>query len=194
MQSPTAVPRMPASASGVSTQRLSPKRSRSPAVARKTPPARPTSSPMTSTFSSRASSTWKPSLIASTIRSSAKPALPHPGRRLHVRVLEHELARRLRLGLCHGDAGAQRVLRLLLDRAGEVVAEQPQPPQVALVPTEALVLLLLLDALEIEVRARVVGGRVRRSAIRNGFDECRPAAAARALDRFARRLEDREHV
>src|SRR3954453_2343017 len=129
MHNPIAVPRMPASASGVSTQRLSPKRSRRPAVARKTPPARPTSSPMTMTFSSRASSTWKPSLIASTIRSSAKPALPHPGRRLHVRVLEEQLARRLRLRLGGGDACAQHVLGLLLDRSRQFVAEHPQPPQ-----------------------------------------------------------------
>src|SRR5207237_8522065 len=72
MHRPTAVPRMPASASGVSTQRSGPNRSSSPAVARKTPPARPTSSPITITSGSRSSSTWKQSLIASTIDSSAK--------------------------------------------------------------------------------------------------------------------------
>src|SRR5439155_9574338 len=71
IQSPIAVPRIPASASGVSTQRSGPNLSRKPAVARKTPPARPTSSPNTSTSESRSSSTWNPSLIASTRVSSA---------------------------------------------------------------------------------------------------------------------------
>src|SRR5437763_4796970 len=96
MHKPTAVPRMPASASGVSTQRSAPKRSRNPAVARKTPPARPTSSPITSTESSRSSSTWKQSLIASTIESSAKdpPQLvevrPERCRRIGERVVEEQ--------------------------------------------------------------------------------------------------------
>src|SRR5207247_10305181 len=76
MQRPTAVPRIPASASGVSTHRSAPNLSRSPAVARKTPPAQPTSSPITSTESSRPSSVWKASLIASTSVSSAIEQLP----------------------------------------------------------------------------------------------------------------------
>src|SRR3954451_5729481 len=105
MQSPTAEPRIPASASGVSTQRSGPKRSRSPAVARKTPPARPTSSPSTSTDGSRSSSTWKQSLIASTMLSSANPApedaaqlgevVLERGGRLGERVLEDEADVRL---------------------------------------------------------------------------------------------------
>ena len=86
----------------------------SPAVARKTPPARPTSSPITSTESSRASSVWKQSLIASIIRSSAKVASEDPPElgevlrerrgRVRVRVLEHEPDVGLRLGLRLGDA------------------------------------------------------------------------------------------
>src|SRR5215467_3450315 len=115
MQSPTALPRIPASASGVSTQRFSPNRSRSPAVARKTPPARPTSSPSTSTVSSRASSTWKPSLIASTMKSSAIPALAQGRRREDIGVVEDELGIGLRLGLGLGDPGAHDLERLVLD-------------------------------------------------------------------------------
>src|SRR5215468_1592142 len=118
MQSPTAPPRIPASASGVSTQRSAPKRSRSPAVARKTPPARPTSSPSTITVSSRASSTWKPSLIASTMKSSAIPALPDVRGREDVRVVEHELGIRLRLGLGLCDPPPHRLERLALDLLG----------------------------------------------------------------------------
>src|SRR5688572_20503486 len=89
---------IPASARGVSTQRSGPYLSLRPAVARKTPPARPTSSPITSTSSSRPSSTWKQSLIASTRVSSA--IAQHPaqltqivverGRRIDERVLEDE--------------------------------------------------------------------------------------------------------
>src|SRR4051794_18689870 len=143
MQSPIAVPRIPASASGVSTQRFSPNRSRSPAVARNTPPARPTSSPITMTESSRASSTWKASLIASTMSSSAKPALAEIRRRLHVRVVEQELGIRIGLGLGRGDPGTHHLGGLGLDRRVEVVVQNPVPAQVALVAPEALVLLLL---------------------------------------------------
>src|ERR671930_1016371 len=97
MQRPTAEPRIPASANGVSTQRSGPKRSRSPAVARKTPPARPTSSPITSTSGSRSSSTWNASFTASTKVSSGTEDPPQLGEvllerrwRIHVGVLEEE--------------------------------------------------------------------------------------------------------
>src|SRR6059036_1095716 len=125
MQSPTAAPRMPASASGVSTQRSAPKRSRRPAVARKTPPARPTSSPITSTESSRASSTWKQSLIASTISSSANGASEDStqvgevgregGRRIRVGVVEQQREIRVWLRLRFGDALAHGLERILFD-------------------------------------------------------------------------------
>src|SRR5579862_2237830 len=115
MQSPIALPRIPASASGVSTQRFSPKRSRSPAVARKTPPARPTSSPMTKTESSRASSVWNASLMASTMKSSAIPALPHVRRRHDVSVVEDELRIGVGFGLGFGDAGAHQLERVAAD-------------------------------------------------------------------------------
>src|ERR1700739_3684105 len=118
MQSPTALPRMPASASGVSTQRFSPKRSRSPAVARKTPPARPTSSPITITVSSRASSTWSASFTASTRKSSAIPALAEVRWREDVGVVEDELGIRVGLGLRLGDALPHQLERLVLDLLG----------------------------------------------------------------------------
>ncbi len=54
MAMPTAVPRMPASASGVSVTRSSPNSLASPSVTRKTPPSVPTSSPMTCTVGSSA--------------------------------------------------------------------------------------------------------------------------------------------
>src|ERR1700731_341735 len=52
--SPTHMPAMTPSASGVSSTRSAPKRSRSPSVARKTPPSAPTSSPTTRTEGSSA--------------------------------------------------------------------------------------------------------------------------------------------
>src|SRR5262249_15769257 len=118
MQRPIALPRIPASASGVSTQRFSPNLSRNPAVARKTPPARPTSSPMTITEPWGGSSTWKPSLIASTMKSSAIPALPNGRRRHDVRVVEDELGIRVGLGLRLGDPGAHQLERVVLDLLG----------------------------------------------------------------------------
>src|SRR4051794_4425766 len=149
MQTPTAVPRIPASASGVSTQRSGPKRSRSPAVARKTPPARPTSSPITITESSRASSTWKQSLIASTIRSSANGPSHDAAqlreirserlRRVRVGVVEDERDVGVRLGLRVGDALAHELQRIRADLRVEVVVEQASLAQVALVAADALV-------------------------------------------------------
>src|SRR6478752_8560726 len=194
MQSPIALPRIPASASGVSTQRFSPKRSRSPAVARKTPPARPTSSPITITVSSRASSTWKPSLIASTMKSSGIPALAQVRRREDIRVVEDELRIGVRLGLGLGDPLPHRFERVVLDLLGGGVVEHAEPAKIRVVAADALVALLLLDAVEVDVRAWIVGSRVRRGAVRDGLDERRPASFARALGRFASRLEDREHV
>src|SRR3954467_7161431 len=149
MQRPTAEPRIPASASGVSTQRSGPKRSRRPAVARKTPPARPTSSPSTSTLSSRSSSTWKASLTASTRVSSAKDPLqlgevgPERGRRVDVGVLEHQRRVGERLRLSGGDPVAHQPRRLGAHGLGRPVGEQPEPAQVGLVTAEALVLALL---------------------------------------------------
>src|SRR5438876_2267267 len=151
MHKPTAPPRIPASASGVSKQRSGPKRSSRPAVARKTPPARPTSSPITSTESSRASSTWNASLIASTIDSSGIEDPPQlleirskRGRRIGERVVEQQrrVGGRLRLG--RRDALAHQLGCPRPDLLRPRVVEQTGTPQIALVTADALGLLLLL--------------------------------------------------
>src|SRR5439155_17678507 len=172
MQSPTAVPRIPASASGVSTQRSAPNLSRSPAVARKTPPARPTSSPMTSTESSRPSSVWKASLIASTSVSSAIEKFSQLGelggerrRRRRVSMLEQQPDVGWRLGLRGRDPGAQSVGRFRPSRLRQLVAQHAGPAQIGLVAPQAFACLLLLDTLEVDVRAGIVGGRVWRCSI-----------------------------
>src|SRR5579863_9243645 len=194
MHRPTAAPSMPASANGVSTHRFSPKRSRSPAVARNTPPARPTSSPITITFSSRASSTCSASFTASTRSLSVIETFAQVRRRDDVRVLEQQLRIGIRLCLRRGDACAHRLRCLGLYLGLELVAQDAEAAEVALVPAETLVLLLLLDPLEIDVRAWIVGGRVRRRAIRHRLDERRPLPCTRALERLARRLVHGEDV
>src|SRR3954447_14858211 len=148
MQRPIAVPRIPASASGVSTQRSAPKRSRSPAVARKTPPARPTSSPITITFASRASSVCSASLTAST---SVRSAIAHVPGRLDVCVPEEQLGIGRRLRLRGRDPGAHRGLGLAAHALGDLVGEEPEPAQVRVELADALARALLLDALEVDV-------------------------------------------
>src|SRR5688572_15731527 len=152
MHNPTAVPRIPASASGVSTQRSAPNRSCNPAVARKTPPSVPTSSPRTRTESSRSISTWSASLTASTRRSSGIAQDPpellslseERGWRIGVRVVENEHRIRGRLSLGLGDASPHELERLGLHSFGVLVGEHAGALEVPLVPTHALVLTLLL--------------------------------------------------
>src|SRR5207302_8751831 len=196
MQRPTAEPRIPASASGVSTHRSGPKRSRRPAVARKTPPARPTSSPMTRTDSSRSSSTWNASLIASTIESSAIAEDPSQlveiraerGRRVDEGVREQELRVGWRLGLGLRDPTAHELPRLGPHRLRVLGLQHAQPLEVRLVAADALALALLLHPLQIDVGARVVRSRVRRRPVRDRLDERRPFARACARHRLACRL------
>src|SRR4051794_33157865 len=151
MQRPTAVPRMPASASGVSTQRDTPKRSSKPAVARKTPPARPTSSPSTITSGSRASSPCSAALTASTRVSSAMAKI---GGRVDVRVPEEQLGISGRLAFGGGDTRAQQVLGLLTHRLHSLVVEQPDAAKEGLVLADAFARARVVDTGGIDVRPR----------------------------------------
>src|SRR6476659_8638908 len=192
MHRPTAVPRIPASASGVSTQRSTPKRSWRPAVARKTPPSLPTSSPMTRTDESRSISTWSASFTASTSRSSATedpPKLLLVGvlrrRRIGVRMLEHEREIRWRLGLCLSDSRPHELERLRLDLLDERVREDAQAREVPRIPADALVVASLLDPVGVDVDRGIVCGRVRCRAVRQRLDERRAVAGTRAEHRVA---------
>src|SRR6185295_9469874 len=118
------------------------------------------------------------SLMASTMNSSGIPSLAEVGGREDVGVVEDELRIGLRLGLGRGDSGAHSLDRLVLDLLGGCVVEHAEPPEIGVVAADALVALLLLDAVEVDVGARVVGGRVRRGAVRDGLDERRPASSA----------------
>ena len=93
-----------------------------------------------------------------------------------------------------GDPGAHRLLRLPGDRLEEVVSQQAQSAEVALVAADALVRALGLHALRIDVGARVVSRRVRRTAVRDSFDEGRAVARPRARDRLPCRLVDGQDV
>src|SRR5919198_168939 len=115
-------------------------------------------------------------------------------RRVRVRVVEQERQVGLRLRLRGRDARTHRLRRLGADRGVEVVAEDAEAAEVALVPAQALVAFLLLDALEIDVRPWVVRSRVRRRAVRDRFDERRATACARTLDRLSGRFEHGEYV
>ena len=74
---PTAVPRIPLSASGESMTRSSPKSFCRPSVTRKTPPSLPMSSPMSTTFGSFSSDLRRPALIAlARVVTAISAALP----------------------------------------------------------------------------------------------------------------------
>src|SRR5215218_2614226 len=182
MARPTAVPRMPASASGVSTQRSGPKRSRSPAVARKTPPARPTSSPMTITVLSRSISPWRASLTAS------MSVL------LGIGVLGDEVGVRVGQRFGGGDTRAHRFESLRAGCFGELVVDHADPAEVALVTAEALVFPLALDAVGVDVRARVVGRCVWGATVGDRLDEGRTLSGTGAHEGFSGRFVHGEHV
>src|SRR5579884_2199476 len=199
MQRPTAAPSMPASASGLSTHRPGPNRSRRPAVARKTPPARPTSSPSTSTVSSRASSTWSASFTASTRQSSrtvglALAQLGELRRRVGVGVREEERRVRRGLGLRLGDRRPHRLLGRRAHARRALLVEEAETAQEGLVAPDALPPARLLHPLGVDVRARVVRRRVGSGAVVHCLEERGTAARPRALDRLPRRLVDGEDV
>ena len=84
---------------------------------------------------------------------------------------------RRRLGLGSRDPGAHRSAASVLISLLELVPEHAEPAEVALVAADALVRALLLDPLEIDVRLRIVRGRVGRRAVRHRLDEARPSPA-----------------
>src|SRR5262249_60628822 len=84
--------------------------------------------------------------------------------------------------------------RLRANRPRKAGVEDAGAAQVALEAPDALALPLLFDPFEVNVRARVVRGRMRRGAVGEGLDERRPVACARPGDRLARRLVARERI
>src|SRR5437762_1484190 len=103
---PTAVPTMPFSASGVSSTRSSPNSACRPSVARNTPPALPTSSPITITrgFSRRATASASRTACTIVISAMAAQDLLDDGAGrtpFHERQAHHASAARLHRFLAH---------------------------------------------------------------------------------------------
>ncbi len=187
MQRPIAVPRIPASASGVSTQRSAPNLSRSPAVARKTPPARPDVlahdhhvrvaveldvEAVVDRLEDRLLSHW--SLRES---GAARPGRA-PGRAAGCRTRSRTRARCRRAARPRPRRCPARITSSAscADRLGLLVREDALPAEVALVAAEALVAAFLLDALQVDVGLRIVRGRVGSGAVGERLDERRPLA------------------
>src|SRR5215472_3015585 len=199
--SPTDRPAMTFSASGVSNTRSGPKRSRSPSVARNTPPSAPTSSPTTRTELSSAIARASARLMARTsVISGIAASLPRQierrltllGKVLRQRFIgevEHRVGtlrrgREVSLGRPidrQRDLGQQLLLVRLAPHAGgdEKVA---QPDNRLFRPAGA-------DFGAVAIAARIVGCRVVAQAISERLDQMRPAPCPRfgksALHRLA---------
>src|SRR5437588_2239626 len=204
--SPTDIPAMTPSASGVSSTRSAPKRSSSPSVARKTPPSAPTSSPTTRTEGSSAMARASARLTAwtSVISGIAASLSRLVERRLALlcevlrQCLVGEIENRFEalprsgeIGLGsafdrHGDVGQQPLLIRLCPHAGgdEMVA---QPGDRLFRPARA-------DLGAAAVAAGVVGGRVVAEPVGQRLDQMRAAAGARFGEGAGHRLANRDDV
>src|SRR5215472_804336 len=191
---------MSPSASGVSRTRSAPKRSRSPSVARNTPPSAPTSSPNTSTDASSAMARTSARLTAWTRVISGMTAsltrqverhLALVGevlRQVLVGEIEHRLGRlrrRRKIGLSgpfdrQRDFGEQLLFVGLAPHAGgdEIVAQA----------RDRLFGPARTDFGSAAIAARIIGGRMIAKAIGQRLDQMRTAAGASlgdgALDGF----------
>src|SRR6516225_2064966 len=191
---PTHRPLIRSSASGVSMTRSAPKRCCSPAVARKTPPLMPTSSPSTTTFGSssmaRASARLmaSTSVISATFGSPAGPlellALAGIDRgKLGIEVVEHRLGRprwRRQIALhCRLDALMAFGDQLLLVRLAPCLLSNEIRPQAR----DGLLLPARLDLLRRTVTAGIIGSGVVAQPIGQRLDETRALAFPRRRDR-----------
>src|SRR5947199_781303 len=198
---PTHRPLISSSASGVSTTRSAPKRCCSPAVARKTPPFAPTSSPSTTTLSSSAMARPRARFTASTSVSSATGTL------LQLSALRGVNLRQFRIEVVeHGRRTARRGRQIALDRGfhplltlrGELlfVRFAPKLPtdQIGAQPRDRFLLPACLDFFGRPVARRVVGRGVVAEPIGDGLDQARTLARARRRDGVGGGGPDRDHV
>src|SRR4051794_36950854 len=207
--SPTAVPMMPDSPSGVSMTRSSPKSFCRPSVMRKTPPSLPTSSPMIRTRSLSSIARRRPVLSALPMVRISPMLVPslerrrvgheplalgvHLGGSAGVRVVEDVQRLRVRQGQ---DAFAQvgrLPRRLLLDLVEEVGAGALRDE----VRPDALERVLRLPRLDLPghaVAGRVVGGGVGAHPVRVRLDQGRSVAVAGVVHGGAGDRVAGEHV
>src|SRR5690606_31796569 len=197
---PTARPPRAVSASGVSITRFRPNCSRSPSVARKTPPLTPTSSPSTTTLSSSRMARCRARLTASTRLSffsfMALPSaclaprdalaqhlalLGQHARPTRVEIVEHRL-RRLLAGLLET---LHRLLHLGLAGGDQVLLACFIPiatrGEKGLQALDRLALPGLLHFLGRPVAGRIVRRGVIAKAIAEAFHQCRSLALAGAI-------------
>src|SRR5882672_11065655 len=200
---PTAMPAISPSASGVSATRSGPKRCCSPAVARNTPPFRPTSSPSTTTLSSSSMARASARLIASTsVMFDIALRLLGKLRELHgvlprqpgVEVLEHLLGtrrRRLEIGLHHLLHVPGRFFRerLLLSLRPGAFAVQPGAQA-----HDWLLLPLLGDFLGAAIARGVVGGGVIRQPVGERLQQRGPASGSRLFHRAPDRIAHGDEI
>src|SRR5439155_15765703 len=175
---PTQSPLISSSASGVSRTRSAPKRFCSPAVARKTPPLTPTSSPSTTTSGSSCIARASARLMASTnVASGIVVSREFAALRgidlgqICIEVIEHGL-RPARCCCQIASGGRLDALMafgrelLLIPFAPDFLGDEigPQPRDRLLFPTR-------LDFLGRTVACRVVGGRMVAEPVGNRLDE-----------------------
>src|SRR5262245_7460508 len=176
---PTQSPPIKASDSGVSKTRSAPKRCCKPAVARKTPPLTPTSSPKTTTSGSSASARASAKLIASTSVASGIEILDflaladigtgQPG----IEMIEH--------GLRRTRAGRQIVLdssrHLLLAFGSDFFLVRFAPihstDEIVSQPDDRLLLPALLHLFRRAITRRVIGGGVITKPVGDGLYQTR---------------------
>ncbi|CAM5726419.1 hypothetical protein STENM223S_01310 [Streptomyces tendae] len=209
MAMPTAVPRMPASASGVSVQRSSPNSLARPSVIRKTPPSVPTSSPMTCTdgssvMASRNARVRACAMVAgftaTAVMAALLPTRPRPPARREPFPLLQQLGRGLGVHMreqVHGvqlrvlvHAGAQTGGHRLgvLPGADAGLVQQAASGQSPLQQGDRVVRPPGLDLGVAAVAGRVVGVGVGVHAVGDRLDQGRAAARAGAAHRVGEDL------
>src|SRR6266542_3317692 len=190
---PTHSQRINSSASGVSITRSEPKRCCRPAVARKTPPLTPTSSPSTTTLRSSSMARASARVTASTnvtsgIGASAELlALAGIGsREFGVEMVEHRLRGTRSERQIALDRRLDRFLALgrklfLLRLAPQLLAHEirAQARDRLLLPTR-------LNFFRRTVPRRVIRSGVIAEPVRHGLDQARPAARAGICNRLLR--------
>src|SRR6516165_660564 len=198
---PTQRPLMRSSASGVSSTRSDPKRSWRPAVARKTPPSTPTSSPSTTTLGS--SSIARPSarLMASTnvasaiVLSGEFAALRGIGLgQLGVEMIEHAFGptwRRCQIAFdCLLDAFVALGDKLLLVRlAPHFLANEIRPEA-----RNRLLLPMSLDFFSRTIARCIIGGCMIAEPVGDRLDEAGAFAVAGCGNGLFSRHAHRQHI
>src|SRR5256886_4238500 len=191
---PTQSPLINSSASGVSITRSAPKRCCSPAVARKTPPLMPTSSPSTSTLPSSSMARASARLIDSTSVTSGIGASAElrslagvASRQFGVEMIEHRLRRARRGRQIALDRRLDRFLALgrklfLLRLAPQLLAHEIRAQA-----RDRLLLPARLNFFRRTVPRGVICGGVIAEPVRHGLDQARPAARAGICNRLLRR-------